>query len=98
MINNKEILMFLKTLHKIGFEVIKSNSGQIAVNNKENTQPLVLLNDINYLTPTPYEYYLIEDEINRIELEEMTPFNYFKDVFFEFDRIFLGREDKDEKK
>ncbi len=70
MSKKQEILIFLKMLHQMGFEVIKSNSGQIAVNNKDNTQPLVMLNDINYLTPTPYQWYLIENEIKRIEVEE----------------------------
>lgn len=70
MSKKQDILIFLKTLHQMGFEIIKSNHGQIALNNKENTQPFVVQNDINYLTPTPYQWHLIENEIKRIEVEE----------------------------
>ena len=66
----QEIILGLKVLQEMGFEVIKSNSGQIAVNNKDGTQPLVMMNDINYLTPTPHQWHLIAKEIERIEVEE----------------------------
>lgn len=63
---NKEIIDLLLLLKSCGFEVIKSNSEQIAVNNKQSTQPLVLNNDICYLTPSPYNWSLIDDEIERL--------------------------------
>lgn len=58
---------FLEVMLANGFEVIKSNSEQIAINNKEGTSPLVVNNDLNYLTPTPYQWHLIENEIKRLE-------------------------------
>ena len=61
------ILDDLKTLKLIGFEVIKSNAEQIAVNSKDNTMPMVVINDIGYLTPTPYQWYNIDDEIKRLQ-------------------------------
>lgn len=57
---------FLEVMLANGFEVIKSNSEQIAINNKEGTSPLVVNNDLNYLTPTPIQWYLIENEIKRL--------------------------------
>lgn len=62
-----EIILGLKVLQSMGFEVIKSNGGQIALNNKDNNQPLVMMNDIGYLTPTPYQWHLITNEIERME-------------------------------
>lgn len=63
----QDILLGLKVLLSYGFEVVKSNSGQIALNNKDGTQPLVMMNDIGYLTPTPHQWYSIESEIERLE-------------------------------
>ena len=63
----EDIIFGLKTLKAMGFEFVKSNSGQIALNNKDNTQPFVLVNDIGYLTPTPHQWYLISNEIERLE-------------------------------
>ena len=63
----QDIIFGLKALLTLVFEVVKSNSGQIALNNKDNTKPFVMMNDIGYLTPTPYQWYLIEDEIKRLE-------------------------------
>ena len=68
--NKQDILIGLYALQSMGFEVIKSNSGQIAVNNTANTQPLVMNNDINYLTPTPHQWHLITNEIERIKGEQ----------------------------
>ena len=69
--NKKQgIILGLKVLQEMGFEVIKSNSGQIAVNNKDGNQPLVMMNDIGYLTPTPHQWHLIAKEIERIEVEK----------------------------
>lgn len=76
--NNQEILKDEQKMNKIeflisckiaGFEVVKSNSGQIALNNKENTMPFVLNNDIGYLTPQPHIWFDIDDEIKRIKEE-----------------------------
>lgn len=63
---DKRIFYLLESMKEMGFEVIKSNSGQIALNNRENTMPFVLTNDIYYLTPTPYQWYSIDDEIRRL--------------------------------
>lgn len=70
--NNNEIILGLKVLLDCGFEIVKSNSGQIALNNQEGTQPFVMMNDINYLTPTPYQWHLIKDEIERLEKDNET--------------------------
>ena len=61
-----EIFYFLEFMKQIGFEAVKSNSGQIALNNKEGTKPFVLTNDLEYLTPTPDQWYNIDDEIKRL--------------------------------
>lgn len=63
----QDIILGLKVLESYGFEVVKSNSGQIALNNKDGTKPFVMMNDINYLTPTPHQWHLIENEIKRLE-------------------------------
>lgn len=63
----QDIILGLIVLRSYGFEVVKSNSGQIALNNKNGTQPFVMMNDIGYLTPTPYQWHLIDDEIKRLE-------------------------------
>ena len=70
--NNNEIILGLIVLLDCGFEIVKSNSGQIALNNQEGTQPFVMMNDINYLTPTPYQWHLIKDEIERLEKDNET--------------------------
>ena len=56
-------ILTLKMLKIMGFEVVKSNSEQIVVNTKENEMPWVMGNDVNYLTPTPYQWYEIDKEI-----------------------------------
>lgn len=68
--NDLSIIDFLVIMKFAGFEVVKSNCGQIALNNKTNTKPFVLTNDIEYLTPTPHEWHLIEDEIKRLKQEK----------------------------
>lgn len=67
--NYPPILAFLNIFRTMGFEVVKSNSGQIALNNCENTMPFVLTNDLEYLTPTPCQWYNIDDEIKRLKGE-----------------------------
>lgn len=60
-------ILTLKMLKIMGFEVIKSNSEQIVVNTKENEMPWVMGNDVNYLTPTPCQWYEIDKEIKRLK-------------------------------
>lgn len=67
--DKQNIILGLKVLQSCGFEVVKSNSGQIALNNKDGTQPFVIMNDIGYLTPTPHQWHSIENEIKRLEGE-----------------------------
>lgn len=64
-----KIIDMLTTFKMMGFEVIKSNYGQIAMNDTKGKMPLVLINDYGYLTPTPNDWYLIDDEIKRLEDE-----------------------------
>ena len=66
---NKSIIDFLRTCKMMGFEVIKSNAEQIAINNKANEMPCVVLNDVGYLTPTSYLWYDIDEEIKRLNAE-----------------------------
>ena len=70
MADKKDIILGLKVLQSMGFEIVKSNSGQIALNNQLGTQPFVMMNDINYLTPTPHQWHLIENEIKRLESKD----------------------------
>ena len=63
-------IAFLETMQRTGFEVVKSNSGQIALNNRADTMPFVLTNDLDYLTPTPHQWYEIDDEIKRLRGEK----------------------------
>ena len=67
---NSQIVNVLTMFKDMGFEVIKSNYGQIALNNLANTMPFVLNNDIEYLTPLPYKFEFIDDEIKRLSKEE----------------------------
>ena len=60
-------ILILKMFKSIGFEVVKSNSEQIAVNNKANEMPMVLNNDIGYLTPSPFKFFNIDKEIKRLK-------------------------------
>ena len=64
--NNEKIIDFLRTCKAMGFEVIKSNSEQIAINNKANEIPCAVINDVGYLSPTPYQWYDIAEEIERL--------------------------------
>lgn len=57
---------FLELMKQTGFEVVKSNSGQISLNNKQGTMPFVLTNDLEYLTPTPHQWHDIGVEIKRL--------------------------------
>ena len=63
-------IQFLKLMKAMGFEVIKANTGEIALNNKENTLPCVMINDTTYLSPTPFQWYDIDEEIKRFEVKE----------------------------
>lgn len=62
-----EQILTLKMLQILGFEVVKSNSEQIAVNNKENEMPMVMINDVEYITPTPCQWFDIDAEIKRLK-------------------------------
>lgn len=64
--NKDKILSFLEIMKRTGFEIVKSNSGQIALNNKQGAMPFVLTNDLEYLTPTPHQWHDIDTEIKRL--------------------------------
>lgn len=64
-----KVLDGLKVFRAMGFEVIKSNSGQTALNTLKNDMPLVINNNVGYTTPYPWKWELISDEITRIEKE-----------------------------
>ena len=68
---SKQIINVLTMFKDMGFEVVKSNYGQIALNNLTNTMPCVLTNDIEYLTPLPYKFETIDDEIKRLKEENL---------------------------
>ena len=65
--DKQKVIEMLTVMSYMGFEVIKSNSGQIAINDKKGTAPCVLMNDMDYLTPTPHQWHLIETEIKRLK-------------------------------
>ena len=65
----EEIILGLKVLQSMGFEVVKSNYGQIALNTYNNDMPMVVNNDIGYLTPLPYKWFDIKSEIERLSKE-----------------------------
>lgn len=49
--------------------MIKSNYGQTALNTVNNDMPMVLNNDVGYMTPLPYKWEFIDDEIKRLQAE-----------------------------
>ena len=65
----KEIIQYLSIFRKMGFEVIKSNYGQTALNTINGDMPLVINNNVGYMTPLPYKWELIDDEIKRLQKE-----------------------------
>lgn len=60
----------LKIMLIMGFEIVKSNSGQIALNTYKGDMPMVVTNDIGYLTPLPYKWFDIKNEIDRLKEQE----------------------------
>ena len=66
---DKKVINYLKCFKAMGFEVIKSNYSQTALNTVKNDIPMVLINDVGYTTPYPYKWELIDDEIKRLESE-----------------------------
>ena len=68
-LDKKKVIQFLTIFKAMGFEVIKSNYGQTALNTVKNDMPMVLNNDVGYMTPLPYKWEFIEDEIKRLQKE-----------------------------
>lgn len=68
-LDKKKVIQFLTMFEAMGFEVIKSNYGQTALNTADNKMPLVLNNDVGYTTPLPYKWEYIKDEIKRLKKE-----------------------------
>ena len=67
--DKKTVIEYLKCFKAMGFEVIKSNYGQTALNTLKNDMPMVLNNDTGYTTPQPWKWELIDDEIKRLQEE-----------------------------
>lgn len=67
--DKKTVIEYLKCFKAMGFEVIKSNYGQTALNTLKNDMPMVLNNDMGYTTPQPWKWERIDDEIKRLENE-----------------------------
>ena len=65
----KEIIQYLSIFRKMGFEVIKSNYGQTALETINGDMSLVINNNVGYMTPLPYKWELIDDEIKRLQKE-----------------------------
>ena len=63
------VIEYLKCFRAMGFEVIKSNYGQTALNTLKNDMPMVLNNDMEYTTPQPWKWELIDNEIKRLQNE-----------------------------
>ena len=59
-LDKKKVIQFLTMFEAMGFEVIKSNYGQTALNTADNKMPLVLNNDVGYTTPLPYRWEYIK--------------------------------------
>lgn len=68
-LDKKKVVKYLTMFKAMGFEVIKSNYEQIALNTVKNDMPMVLNNDVGYMTPFPYKWEFIEDEIKRLQKE-----------------------------
>lgn len=68
-LDKKKVIQFLTIFKAMGFEVIKSNYGQTALNTVKNDMPMVLNNNVGYMTPLPYKWEFIEDEIKRLQKE-----------------------------
>lgn len=67
--DKKTVIAYLKCFKAMGFEVIKSNYGQTALNTLKNDMPMVLNNDMGYTTPQPWKWELLDDEIKRLQEE-----------------------------
>lgn len=67
--DRKKVIQVLTMFKAMGFEVIKSNYGQTALNTVNNNMPMVLNNDVGYMTPLPYKWESIDDEIKRLQKE-----------------------------
>lgn len=67
--DKKKVIQFLTMFKAMGFEVIKSNYGQTALNTVNNDMPMVLNNDVGYMTPLPNKWEFIDDEIKRLQKE-----------------------------
>lgn len=65
--NKLGLIDHLQIMLIMGFEIIKSNSEQIALNTYKNDMPMVINNDIGYLTPLPYQWFDIKNEIERLK-------------------------------
>lgn len=51
-LDKKKVIQFLTIFKAMGFELIKSNYGQTALNTVKNDMPMVLNNDVGYMTVT----------------------------------------------
>ena len=67
--DKKKVIQCLTVFRAMGFEVIKSNYGQTALNTVKGDMPMVINNDVGYMTPLPYKWELIDDEIKRLQAE-----------------------------
>ena len=67
--DKQKVIGYLKMFKAVGFEVVKSNHEQTALNTKKNDMPMVLNNDIGYTTPLPWKWELIDNEIKRLQNE-----------------------------
>ena len=65
----EKVIQFLTMFKAMGFEVIKSNYGQTALNTVNSDMPMVLNNDVGYMTPLPNKWEFIDDEIKRLQKE-----------------------------
>ena len=67
--DKKKVILYLTMFKAMGFEVIKSNYGQTALNTVNSDMPMVLNNDVGYMTPLPDKWEFINDEIKRLQKE-----------------------------
>lgn len=67
--DKKKVIQYLTIFKVMGFEIIKSNFGQTALNTVNNDMPLVINNDVGYMTPRPDKWEFIADEIKRLQKE-----------------------------
>lgn len=67
--DKKTVIAYLKCFKAMGFEIIKSNYGQTALNTLKNDMPMVINNDVGFTTPKPWKWELLDDEIKRLQEE-----------------------------